>query len=157
MEDIIYYIGLGLIITFTLVRKASKTAAQRRTMQKGEPETSPIPEISSIETLFEELAKRANIEMAKPATSSVEMEGDSVPATHFEDNTPANRVEKSSPAPKKRAKSAQAKNPIPAAQAPKKGEIERNTEKNKQNEIAEEFDLREAVIYSEILKPKFDE
>ena len=48
MEDTLYYIGLGLIITFSLIRKVRKEAAKSKSKRNGAPQNQPPAELSEI-------------------------------------------------------------------------------------------------------------
>ena len=42
MEDLLYYIGLGLFIVFSLIRKAGKAAAQKSKKGENMPTEAPM-------------------------------------------------------------------------------------------------------------------
>lgn len=151
MEDLLYYIGLGLIITFSLIRKAGKATARKGSKPANTPTTTPIPGFPP----FEPMINSEHTPIDRPApkiTEEQESEAQSLETIFDEEEvytqnrgyedgrtTTNNIAEQTIATPKTPAKP------------------QNRAEKAENSEILEDFDLRDAVIYSEILKPKFEE
>ena len=82
MEDLMYYIALGLIITFSLIRKIGKAAAKK---SKGGNvhQTAPTPQTTgaSLSEIFKEMERvaKAQAEQAKALETRINelLSGDS--------------------------------------------------------------------------------
>ena len=158
MEDTLYYIGLGLIIVFSLVRKVGKVASSK----SKEHIDIPTEDIQPIKTLFEELERRTaveNLPKATPAKSPQRPEsiGKAQSLETIIDEEDIYMQEKAKTT-KKAQKSASVKTKKSTHSTPKEpAQLQKTAKKDENGSISKEFDLREAVIYSEILKPKFEE
>lgn len=192
MEDLMYYIALGLIITFSLIRKIGKAAAKK---SKGGNvhQTAPTPQTTgaSLSEIFKEMervtkaqAEQAKAQMQTPTTlaqSTTTMEPMPVtyhhpqkaqsPVTYHhpqeaqsleniidEEELYLREQAKRAQAAQKAKKSANNSTKPHKAQTTAKPSKERNKGNAEVNSTSsEEFDLREAIIYAEILNPKFEE
>ena len=179
-----YYIVLGLIITFSLIRKAGKATA-KRSKRGSTPKEMPTPQAAgaSLSELLKEIEKAAKAQ-AKQSQSQTQMwtqtgtvqtkidSGmESAPVTYRQTHEAqsletiideeelylreqAKRAQ-TAPKAKKSANNTPKPNKARVTAQPPKGQNSNNKGGNNAN--SEEFDLREAVIYAEILKPKFEE
>lgn len=175
MEDTLYYIGLGLIITFSLIRKARKEAAKSKSKRNSAPQNQPPAELSEIlnelkkmEDAYKSTQKQKRVE-ASTDTDSTNKRAHAQSATmpthnhneaqsleiifdeeefikHGSDHYKTTYTTVKESATKK------------AVANTNKAQKSENKAKNSENSTnGEEFNLRDAVIYSEILKPKFEE
>ena len=174
MEDVLYYIGLGLLITFSLALKVGKTVARKGVKRSHTPKSVPPPGFPTFEALFEEIEKKNS--NPAPQTEPVEWssEAQSLETIFDEEEMYAqNRSNTTTkphynvagtPSQKSKKDNKNNKNKkgnradIPVQKDNKPQNKAQNKAQNSENEpISEDFNLREAVIYSEILKPKFEE
>lgn len=198
MEDALYYIGLGLIITFSLIRKVRKEAAKSKSKRNSAPQNQPPAELSEIlnelkkmEGAYKSTQKQKRVE-ANTDTDSTNKRAHAQSATmptqncneaqsleiifdeeeefmkHGSDHHKTTYTTVKESAAKKavantgkaqksenKAKNSTAKKAVANTGKAQKPE---NKAKNSENSTnGEEFNLRDAVIYSEILKPKFEE
>lgn len=161
MEDVLYYIGLGLLITFSLALKVGKTVARKGAKRSHTPKSVPSPGFPTFEALFEEIEKKNS--NPAPQTEPVEWssEAQSLETIFDEeemytqsgsDITVKPHYNVAGTPSQKSKKGNRADIPVQKENKPQ------NKAQNSENEaISEDFNLREAVIYSEILKPKFEE
>ena len=174
MEDVIYYIALGAIITLSLVRKAGKKNAKRH--QRVDMPTPTTQDAgAALSTLLAEIDKMAK-EAAKeaqrnaPSPQNPQKFEPVVPNYHYKEEaqsleTIVDEIEIYKMEQAKKAKAAKkaknnANNSNKPAAAPTTAapvEPQNKSSKSDNSENSKEFDLREAVIYAEILKPKFEE
>ena len=183
MEDILYYIGLGLIITISLARKAGKNSPKKGAGRVDSGNPTPIPGFPPINNVPEELKKFPQPEFSEPVVTKPQPQA---PEYHYEevqsletitDEAPEaqsletifdevreaqytyvsakNKAKNKAKAKCKTSKSSDAINAPKSAQKPAKTDNKPQSEE--QNEVLKDFDLRDAVIYSEILRPKFEE
>ena len=183
MEDILYYIGLGLIITISLARKAGKNSPKKGAGRVDSGNPTPIPGFPPINNVPEELKKFPQPEFSEPVVTKPQPQA---PEYHYEevqsletitDEAPEaqsletifdevreaqytyvsakNNAKNKAKAKSKTSKSSDAINAPKSAQKPAKTDNKPQSEE--QNEVLKDFDLRDAVIYSEILRPKFEE
>lgn len=187
-----YYIALGLIITFSLIRKISKAAA-KESKRGNVHQTAPTPQTTgaSLSEIFKEMervakaqAEQAKAQMQTPTTlaqSTTTMEPMPVtyhhpqkaqsPVTYHhpqeaqsleniideeelylrEQAKRAQAAQKAKKSTNNSTKSRKAQETAKSSKGQNKGNIEVSST------TSEEFDLREAVIYAEILNPKFEE
>lgn len=113
-------------------QKVGKTGSQQPLYEAFPDECQSLEEISLEEEYFSDLDTASDLDAAEePQTASFTpltgLDGQSAARNELRGVKPGKRVQNSTPAPVSLA------------------------------EMVEEFDLRRAVIYSEILKPKFDE
>ena len=171
MEDALYYIVLGVIMTISLVGKTRKKA---RKIGEEHPNTSPTPPSEAFERAIRDLQQtaqervesiptpktmpqstitqpqRVEYTFTEEAQSLETIIDEVVLATEFTSTSATNPQQILKKAYKTADKPAVANNtPQPIA-------VEENIANNKQSDELT-FDLREAVICSEILKPKFEE
>lgn len=179
MEDLLYYIGLGVIATISIVGKVRKEA---RKQGKKRPNANPIPPPQALERAIQDLQRAAQqmqsqpqpkkrvaprpmpqTVMSRPQTTeygyqeeaqSLETIIDEIAyATEYTQSSTINL----SQTPKKANK--KANKAIVATNRPNQqpATAENRATVNECSSESSDFDLREAVIYAEILKPKFDE
>ena len=183
MEDILYYIGLGLIITISLAHKAGKNSPKKGAGRVDSGNPTPIPGFPPINNVPEELKKFPQPEFSEPVVTKPQPQA---PEYHYEEAQSLERITDEAPeaqsletifdevreaqytyvsaknkaknkakAKNKTSKSSDAINAPKSAQKPTKTDNKPQSEE--QNEVLKDFDLRDAVIYSEILHPKFEE
>ena len=183
MEDILYYIGLGLIITISLARKAGKNSPKKGAGRVDSGNPIPIPGFPPINNVSEELKKFPQPEFSEPVVTKPQPQA---PEYHYEEAQSLETITDEAPeaqsletifdevreaqytyvsakskamnkakAKNKTSKSSDAINAPKSAQKPAKTDNKPQSEE--QNEVLKDFDLRDAVIYSEILRPKFEE
>ena len=183
MEDILYYIGLGLIITISLARKAGKNSPKKGAERVDSGNPTPIPGFPPINNMPEELKKFPQPEFSEPVvtkpqpqapeyhyeeaqsletitdeapeTQSLETIFDEVREAQYTYVSAKSKAKNKAKAKSKTSKSSDAINAPKSAQKPAKTDNKPQSEE--QNEVLKDFDLRDAVIYSEILRPKFKE
>ncbi len=155
MEDILYYIGLGAIVIFSLSRKIGRTAAQKR-RRRGEHTHQNVP-IPTGFPQFEPLSEEIIIRHKQLNTTPLDIQEETqsletiIDEEHlYTKNFAQNTTKKG--APRKGSRTA-------GKQSHKSSKPEANkSPQNRDNSpVSEEFDIQKAVIYSEILKPKFEE
>lgn len=165
MEDVLYYIGLGLLITFSLALKVGKTVARKGAKRSYTPKSVPPPGFPTFEALFEEIEKKNSNPAPQPEPVEWSSEAQSLETIFDEEEMYAQNRSNTATKPhynvtgtpsqkkgNKNKKGNRADIPIQKENKPQ------NKAQNSENEaIPEDFNLREAVIYSEILKPKFEE
>ncbi|MBE6210893.1 MAG: hypothetical protein E7130_04610 [Rikenellaceae bacterium] len=165
MEDVLYYIGLGLLITFSLALKVGKTVARKGAKRSHTPKSVPPPGFPTFEALFEEIEKKNS--NPAPQTEPVEWSSEAqsletifdeeeMYAQNRSNTTTKPHYNVAGTPPQKKGNNNKKDNradiPVQKENKPQ------NKAQNSGNEaISEDFNLREAVIYSEILKPKFEE
>ena len=171
MEDLLYYIGLGAVITISLVRKVRKSAAKQAKKSGKGFATDPIPHSQALERVLQELQKNSQPYVESTPTGHTVAQTSTSPsqsAEHHYANEAQSLEEiidevalaressnKRAKTPKKSHKKAQ-KSPIIESTQPTATAKEKVCT-NEQIKKSDDFDLREAVIYAEILKPKFEE
>ena len=166
MEDILYYIGLGLIITISLARKTGKNSRKKGAKRIDSGHPAPMPGFPPINDIPEELKHLMQPEFSEPVatkpqpqTSEHYFEEAQSLETIFDEIQEANYTYV--PAKSKATDANTDNNSSSASSTPQNTQKAAKTEKNiqieEQNETTDNFDLREAVIYSEILRPKFEE
>lgn len=176
MEDALYYIGLGLIITFSLIHKARKVAAKSKSKRNSAPQNQLPAELSEIlnelkkmEGAYKSTQKQKRVE-ASTDTDSTNKRAHAQSATmpthnHDEAQSLETIFDEEEEFMKHGSdhhkttytavKEGAAKKAVANTNKAQKPE---NKAKNSENSTnGEEFNLRDAVIYSEILKPKFEE
>ena len=161
MEDLLYYIGLGAVITISLVRKARKAAKQQTAQQaNNNPATPAMPSQTEIEQMLYQWGKPKQHTQTTTTTSvypsQIEYKDEAQSLEVIIDEV-AIATEPTSKRPSKPQKAhKKAKNAASTATAQQRVTTQNNTI-NEQDTKSNDFDLREAVIYAEILKPKFEE
>ena len=167
MEDLLYYIGLGVIITIALVGKARKK-------METQANNNPLPPPEVFERAIQELqraAQQLSNSTATPETTPQPMakQPENIKYTYTDEaqsletiiDEVAIAMEPTAPKRKNRTQTPQnanykANKHAEANNAPQPATTEhKSVNGDSGNESA--FDLREAVIYSELLKPKFEE
>ncbi len=159
MEDILYYIGLGLIITFSLVRKSGKAAARKASKQSSKPKSDSAPGFPALESVIYEYTRTKETENAKQQSMTMKVDKFSEAQsleTIIDEEEEYMRRTANAPKPKSKKTKAKATNNISAKTSSPANTV-KSVKNSENNAILEEFDLREAVIYSEIMKPKFEE
>ena len=163
MEDVLYYIGLGLLIIFSLIRKAGQATAQKSKKTINPPMEAPMENFPPIIPTFahdesvdnqasraERYGKRADLENSAEA-QSLETIFDEEELYEREQARKAKRAEQTQGQVKKAPKQIA----HPTLQKP--SQQHKEAQKGGNSENLADFDLQKAVIYSEILKPKFEE
>ena len=171
MEDLLYYIGLGAVITISLVRKARKAAAkQAKNSDKGLA-TDPIPHSQALEKALRELQKSSQPRVESTPTSyTTSQTSTSSPQSaeyHYADEAQSLEIIIDEVALARESSNKRAKTPKKSHKKAQKSPIIESTQQtatakekvctNEQIKKSDDFDLQEAVIYAEILKPKFEE
>ena len=163
MEDLLYYIGLGLFIVFSLIRKAGKAAAQKSKKGENMPTEAPMENFPPIIPTYTYKSREdCQPPQVKKYEQNIDLntsgEAQSLETIFDEEDLylkeQTKRFQAAQKAQKKANNSANTKNTQATTKSPNrqnKGNISDN------NTVSEEFNLREAVIYAEILKPKFEE
>lgn len=158
MEDVLYYIGLGLIITFSLVRKAGKRVARKTSKQGSAPKTDSVFGLPTLESVIYEYTRTKESKSAGPKNVDEFDEAQSLETIideeeeYMQKNTKARKPKKNVTA----GKPVQSK-PVKQQMVPTASNSTKSATNSGDKVVLEDFDLREAVIYSEIMKPKFDE
>ena len=184
MEDLLYYIGLGVIATISIVGKVRKEA---RTQGKKRPNANPIPPPQALERAIQDLQRAAQqmqsqpqpkpqprkkmvaprpmpqTMMSRPQTAEYDYQEEAQSletiideiayAAEYTQSSTANLSQTPKKANEKANKAIVATN-TPNQQP---ASTENRAAVNECSSESSDFDLREAVIYAEILKPKFDE
>ena len=179
MEDLLYYIGLGVIATISIVGKVRKEA---RKQGKKRPNANPIPPPQALERAIQDLQRAAQqmqsqpqprkkvaprpmpqTVMSRPQTAEYDYQEEAQSletiideiayATEYTQSSTANLYQTPKKANEKANKAIVATN-TPNQQPTT---TENRAAVNECSSESSDFDLREAVIYAEILKPKFDE
>ncbi len=165
MEDLLYYIGLGAIIVISLVRKAGKigkSATRKVSKQNNTPESAPIPGFPTFESVTYELKRVEPDKNNKSVTIKMEtnrpVEAQSLETIIDEEEEYMKKMCHKAPKPNvgEAGKSAQAK-PAIGKEVHKAPKSHKTAQNSRNSAISKEFDLRDAVIYSEIMNPKFNE
>lgn len=183
MEDILYYIGLGVIITISLARKIGKNRPKKGAERAGHGLPTPMAGFPPINNVPDELKKFPQPEFSKPVVTKPQPQA---PEYHYEEAQSLETITNEAPdaqsletifeevreaqytyvSAKSKAKNkAKAKNKtskstdanIAPKSAQKPAKTDNKPQSEEQNEVLKDFDLRDAVIYSEILRPKFEE
>lgn len=157
MEDVLYYIGLGLLITFSLVRKAGKKSARKGAKRSHTPQSVPPPGFPTFEALFEEIEKKSSKPAPQTEPAEWSSEAQSLETIFDEEESYMQNARPSHQGATPSVASG-AKQPILTStpKEPKKSQKPtKKAQKGQNSDISEDFNLRDAVIYSEILKPKF--
>ena len=170
MEDLLYYIGLGAVITISLVRKVRKSAAKQAKKSGKGFATDPIPHSQELERALQELQKLSQPYVESTPTGHTVAQTSTSPSQSAEHHyaNEAQSLEEiiDEVALATNSASKRPKKPQKAQKKAKNSPITENTQQtiikdksaiNKQSVEYNDFDLREAVIYAEILKPKFEE
>ena len=171
MEDVLYYIALGVIMVISLVGKTRKKA---RKIGEEHPNTSPIPPSEAFERAIRDLQQTAQKQeesrpTPKTMPQSTIMQPQRAEYTYTEEAQSLETIideiafatESASTStinPQQTLKKAYktADKPAVTNDTPQPIGVEENITDNEHSDKSD-FDLREAVIYSEILKPKFEE
>ena len=145
MEDLgaLKWIAIVALVAYNAVRRSRKTAHKDR--QRGRDTT--LDEAWPAQAAQETAEKRIDTQQrVAPERSARELLAEVVSAMQPQPDTARRRKQQDN------ARTPQAaKNPIDAAERPE------NTGIHAGNDGSEAFDLRQAVVMSEILRPKFDE
>ena len=170
MEDLLYYIGLGAVITISLVRKVRKSAAKQAKKSGKGFATDPIPHSQALERALQELQKNSQPYVESAPTGHTVAQTSTSPSQSAEHHyaNEAQSLEEiiDEVALATNSASKRPKKPQKAQKKAKNSPITENTQQtiikgksaiNEQSVESNNFDLREAVIYAEILKPKFEE
>ncbi len=170
MEDLLYYIGLGAVITISLVRKVRKSAAKQAKKSGKDFATDPIPHSQTLERALQELQKLSQPYVDSTPTGHTVAQTSTSPSQSAEHHyaNEAQSLEEiidevvlatnsASKRPKKPQKAQKKARNSPITENTQQTIIKDKSAINKQSVESNKFDLREAVIYAEILKPKFEE
>lgn len=157
MEDVLYYIGLGLIITFSLVRKAGKRVARKASKQGSAPKTDSVFGLPTLESVIYEYTRMKEPKSAGPKSVDEFDEAQSLETIIDEEEEYMQKMTMArKPKNVAAGKPVQSK-PVKQQVVPTASNSTKSATNSGDKVVLEDFDLREAVIYSEIMKPKFDE
>jgi hypothetical protein len=163
MEDALYYIGLGLFITFSLISRAGKTSAKKSKKRRSmptEPQMENFPPIIPTYTYKESSDNQAPKTVIYNPKAGIETPAEAQSLeTIFDEEEIYIREQKQKAKRAEKTQGSVKNNPKPAAHptSPKSSQPQKTSQKSNNSANSADFDLREAVIYSEILKPKFEE
>ena len=136
MEDIIIVVWVAMIVLGSIINAANK---RRQKEVESEPEEEPA-----------QSARPIVIRMPAPRTEAQSLEGESLETIAPEGSHKATFKPK---APRRPTKAPQTqRKPIGKTKTDKQ-----ITPMEEKHELARDFDLERAVVYSEILKPKYQE
>ena len=142
MEDIIIVVWVAMIVLGSIVNAANK---RRQKGEQSEPEEEPVQPTRPI--VIRVPAPRAT----KPYSEAQSLEGESLetiaPEGSYKATFKPKAMRRPTKTPQVQHKPAKTDKPTPSA-APHQEE---------KHELARDFDLERAVVYSEILKPKYQE
>ena len=146
MEDLgaLKWIAIVALVVYNAVRRSRKTARKDRQRGRGTALGEAWPARAAQETAEKRIDTQP--ERVVPEHSARELLAEVVSAMQPQPDT-ARRCKQ----PHNTRTPQAAKKPIDAAERPENAEIHAG------NDNSETFDLRQAVVMSEILRPKFDE